>query len=169
MTQSQALLKVELISNPLLNSGVRELLSAVARRLGFGDEAAGHVALAIDEALCNIEHHGYGRDCGRPIWVSVFALGGLAANGGADSPTLAMKIVIEDEARQVDPATIKSRPLDEVRPGGLGVHIIRQVMDVVVYERREHDGMRLTLVKLRPGVAPAALGLGLSLGEGERA
>lgn len=163
MSQSDALLKVELVSNPLLNSGVRELLSSVARRLGFGDEASGHIALAIDEALCNIEHHGYERDYGRPIWVSVFAVGGLASSGSEASPTSALKIVIEDEARQVDPSLIKSRPLDEVRPGGLGVHIIRQVMDLAVYERREGNGMRLTLVKMRPGVPVASLAaLGLA-------
>lgn len=156
MSQSEALVKLELLSNPLLNSGAREMLASVARRLGFGDEAAGHIALAIDEALCNIENHGYARDPGRPIWISVFAMGGLASNGADSSPTSALKIVIEDEAKQVDPATIRSRPLDEVRPGGLGVHIIRQVMDQVIYERRSGRGMRLTLVKFRPGSGPGS-------------
>ena len=42
---------------------------------------------------------------------------------------------------------IKSRDLDDIRPGGLGVNIIRQVMDEVSYERRERIGMRLTLIK----------------------
>ena len=58
-----------------------------------------------------------------------------------------MLIVIEDEARQIDPAFIKGRELDDVRPGGLGVHIIREVMDVVEYESRDGVGMRLTLFK----------------------
>ena len=32
-------------------------------------------------------------------------------------------------------------------PGGLGVHIIREVMDEVTWERREPKGMRLTMIK----------------------
>jgi anti-sigma regulatory factor (Ser/Thr protein kinase) len=49
----------------------------------------------------------------------------------------------------VDPATIRSRDLDDIRPGGLGVHIIHEVMDEVRYERRDSRGMRLTMVKQR--------------------
>jgi hypothetical protein len=60
-------------------------------------------------------------------------------------------IVIEDEARQVDPAKIKGRDLDDIRPGGLGVHIIRQVVDRAEYAPREHAGMRLTLIKRLDG------------------
>lgn len=73
----------------------------------------------------------------------------------------ALRIVLEDEAEQVDPATIKSRDLEEVRPGGLGVHIIKSVMDEVKYERREGVGglggvgMRLTMIKNRTGAAGA--------------
>jgi hypothetical protein len=58
-----------------------------------------------------------------------------------------LRIVIEDLGRQTDPGAIKGRDLDDVRPGGLGVHIIREVMDEVVYEKRPGGGMRLTLVK----------------------
>ena len=46
-----------------------------------------------------------------------------------------------------DPSRICSRPLDEVRPGGLGVHLIRSTMDVVEYKQNGHGGTTLTLVK----------------------
>jgi hypothetical protein len=58
-----------------------------------------------------------------------------------------LRIVIEDCGRQADPDAIKGRDLDDIRPGGLGVHIIREVMDQAVYEKRPAGGMRLTLVK----------------------
>jgi anti-sigma regulatory factor (Ser/Thr protein kinase) len=141
--------RIELMSNPLYLSGVREMVAAVARRLGFMDEACGQIALAVDEALCNVIRHGYGRRPDRPIWISLWPIGGVAPSGSADNPTKAIRIVIEDEAKQVDPDLIKSRDLDEVRPGGLGVHIIRAVMDEVRYERREGRGMRLTMLKRR--------------------
>ncbi len=162
-TIAQPQIRVELRSNPLLLAGVREMVSSVAKRLGFTDEACGQIALAVDEALCNVIRHGYQRAVDRPIWLSVFALGGVwtplpGGVGGAaqvqDERPDALKIVIEDEARQVDPEQIRSRDLEEIRPGGLGVHIIKTVMDEAVYERRAGVGMRLTMVKKRESGAP---------------
>jgi anti-sigma regulatory factor (Ser/Thr protein kinase) len=118
-------------------------VAAVARRLGFTEEGCGQIALAVDEALCNIIRHGYDRRKDAPIWISLWPVPAVNGSGAG------IRIVLEDEAKQVDPCTIKSRDLDEVRPGGLGVHIIQQVMDEAKYERREQVGMRLTLVKRR--------------------
>ena len=52
-----------------------------------------------------------------------------------------------DYGRYIDPSRIASRPLDEIRPGGLGVHLIRSTMDVVEYNENRHGGTTLTLVK----------------------
>jgi serine/threonine-protein kinase RsbW len=141
---------LELVSNPLYLSGARELVSSVARRLGFAEESCGQMSLAVDEALCNIIRHGYERRDDRPIWIQLFPISGPGTNGvSPSSQPMALKIVIEDEAKQVEPSTIKSRDLAEIRPGGLGVHIIKAVMDDVKYEKRERAGMRLTMVKTR--------------------
>jgi len=151
-------IRLQLMSNPLYLSGARELVAAVSKRLGFADEACGKIALAVDEALCNVIRHGYGRASNRPIWISIWPMvekgdAGLGAAGPAadcaDTLPSSLRIVIEDEARQVDPQVIRSRDLEEIRPGGLGVHIIKAVMDEVIYERREKVGMRLTMIKRR--------------------
>jgi serine/threonine-protein kinase RsbW len=158
MTPQEPHVKLELRSNPLFLSGAREMVSSIARRLGFSDESSAHIALAIDEALCNIIRHGYDRQTERPIWISLYPEGGVSSpeSQGQTSPTTGLRIVIEDEAKQVDPSVIKSRDLDEIRPGGLGVHIIQQVMDSVSYEHRTGPagGMRLTMVKSRTGKKP---------------
>lgn len=155
-------IRIEIRSNPLYLAGVRELLGSLARRLGFSEEAGSQISLAVDEALCNVIRHGYGKAVDRPIWLSVWPEGGAWSKGplpknadAADAYPDALRIVIEDEARQVDPATIRSRDLDEVRPGGLGVHIIQSVMDEAVYERRGPVGMRLVMRKKRTGAAAA--------------
>ena len=150
-------IRLQIESNTLFLSGVRELVYHVASRIGFSDEHCGQMALATDEAICNVIRHGYGRAADRPIWISLRCIGGVATpeNHGT-YPTTGLEITIEDEARQVDLTQIKSRDLDEIRPGGLGVHIIQQVMDDVRYEHRGDlggKGMRLTMVKLR--TAPA--------------
>src|SRR5687767_1770893 len=115
-------IRLEMVSDPVYLSGARELVAAVSRRLGFTEEGAGQIALAVDEALCNIIRHGYDRRLDRPIWLMLSPTGD---NGKATGVT----IVLEDEAKQVEPDQIKSRDLDEIRPGGLGVHIIRELMD----------------------------------------
>jgi len=140
-------IRVELVSNPLYLAGVRELVSSVAKRLGFNETNCSHLALAVDEALCNVMRHGYERRMDGPIWVRI------EHDERADG-RLELRLTIEDEARQVDPGTIKSRDLCDVRPGGLGVHIIKEVMDEAKYERREKAGMRLTLIKRQPSEAP---------------
>lgn len=142
---------IQIVSNPLYLSGTRELVSGVSRRLGFAEEACSQIALAVDEALANVIRHGYSKESNKPIWISLFPTPcpGMSGPMGDSCQCQSLKIVIEDEARQVDPAVIKSRDLEEIRPGGLGVHIIRTVMDHVQYEKRESTGMRLTMIKNR--------------------
>ena len=46
----------------------------------------------------------------------------------------------------MDPSKLKGRRLDEIKPGGLGLHFIRQSMDVVEF-KREQGANLLQLVK----------------------
>lgn len=130
---------VELRSDPRYLSGARELVAAIARRLGFTETTCCQIALAVDEALANVICHGYERRADGRIWLHLWPLN---ADGGGG-----LRVVIEDEGKQVEIEQIKGRDLDDIRPGGLGVHIIREVMDETVYEKRDGVGMRLTLVK----------------------
>ena len=133
-------LALELASKPAYLCAVRELMLRVCQQLGFDDAQAGQIVLAIDEALANIMKHGYAGDEHGRIWLKVYAVVGDRRGPG-------VCCVLEDRAKQVEPASIKSRDLEDVRPGGLGVHIIRKVTDHAVYEQREGGGMRLTIVK----------------------
>jgi anti-sigma regulatory factor (Ser/Thr protein kinase) len=122
-----------------LLAGVRALVSNIAQRIGFNEILCGQISLAIDEALCNIIKHGYDKRPDGRICLSLWAI---------ENEPPCLRLVIEDEARQVDPSSIQSRDLDDVRPGGLGVYLIHEIMDEVVYEQRPDVGMRLTMVKL---------------------
>jgi serine/threonine-protein kinase RsbW len=46
----------------------------------------------------------------------------------------------------VDPSKLRGRRLDEIKPGGLGLHFIRQSMDVVEF-KRAHGSNLLRLIK----------------------
>jgi len=131
--------QLEMYSQARLLAPARAMVASIAQRIGFNEVDAGQISLALDEALSNIINHGYeGRPDGR-ICVSV------CDERSPDPPGI--RIVIEDRARQVDPEVIRPRDLDDIRPGGLGVFIIQEIMDDVTYEKREGGGMRLTLVK----------------------
>ncbi len=141
-------IQLQMLSDPMLLSGAREMVLWVARRTGFNELDCSQIALAVDEALCNVFRHGYDRSTEGTIWMSIWPKAATETEQGS------IKIVIEDEAKQVDPEGIKSRDLDDIRPGGLGVHIIKEVMDHAVYEKRAQVGMRLTMTKtIKAGAA----------------
>ena len=133
--------ELRIVSQPCYLCVARAAVNAALEKCGFDAPTCGKMMLAVDEALSNIMRHGYeGRDDG-PIWVK---LGPVNTDAGQ-----MFSVVIEDRARQVDPGELAGRDLEDVRPGGLGVHIIRQVMDDVQYTRREGGGMRLVMTKRR--------------------
>ncbi|MBX3380555.1 MAG: ATP-binding protein [Phycisphaeraceae bacterium] len=132
--------RMELLSSPVYTSGARDMVQAVTRRMGFAELDCSQIALAVDEALCNIMRHGYENKPDQPIWVGVWPVDEPGVPGG-------IRIVIEDVARQIEPEKIKGRELHDVKPGGLGVHVIKEVMDKVTYEKRPGGGMRLTMIK----------------------
>jgi len=149
---SDAPIRIELVSDPMYLCGAREFVSCIAHRVGFDDMACSKIALAVDEAMCNVIRHGYKRDTTRPIWVTVIPTRPEGERPGA------IEVVIEDEAEQIDPERIVGRPLEDVRPGGLGVHIMREVMDLVEYTKRDGAGMRLRLRKRADGSQSGADG-----------
>ena len=134
----EPVVRLQIFSQPRFLAAVRALIGSMAQRLGFNEMQCGQISLAVDEALCNVITHGYKRRADGPVWINLWSLETIPAG---------LKIVIEDLAAQVDPDTIQPRDLDDIRPGGLGVHIIREVMDEVRYERRDEQGMRLTMIK----------------------
>lgn len=137
-------ISIRIFSAPEFLRPVRVMMDALAGQCGFDDHSCGHISLAMDEALANVMRHGYkGQRDGR-IWISVWT---------HESPE-ALEVVIEDLGVSVDPCSIRSRDLDDVRPGGLGVHFIRHTMDECSWEQRPGGGMRLRMLKRVPAAAP---------------
>jgi serine/threonine-protein kinase RsbW len=90
------------------------------------------VSICLEEALSNVIRHGCvpGRDY--DIRVSYILL--ERGPGG-------IEVEISDDAPAFDPLALPPPslevPLEERKPGGMGVFMIRQMMDEVRYERRD--------------------------------
>ncbi|CAA7615845.1 SpoIIE family protein phosphatase [Magnetospirillum sp. SS-4] len=97
---------------------IRAEVTEVARELGCSAGLVQDVVLAVDEACQNVIRHAYrGGD------------GDIVVHVGREDDLLVIRLM--DFAPPVEVSKIRPRPLDEVRPGGLGIHLMRSVMDQV--------------------------------------
>ncbi|HEX3375299.1 MAG TPA: ATP-binding protein [Candidatus Acidoferrales bacterium] len=146
------LLKLELRSHPGLLCVIRGALAPLMEMLEFSEEQVREIIRAVDEAVANIMRHSYQGRLDQPIEVYCNRLQ-RQSNGQTEQ---AIEILLFDCGAAVDTTKIPARPLDEVRPGGLGLHIIRGSMDTVEYKRAGRLN-RLRLVKF---VRPSKSGCG---------
>ena len=135
-------IELTILANPAYLCIARAAVRKALEISGFDDQDADGVTLALDEALTNVIRHSYGGPCEKPIIIKLSQIPNYRKKASA------LEIVVRDFGKHVDPKTIKSRDLNEVRPGGLGVHIIQTVMDEVEYSCVSEGGMLLRMVKL---------------------
>jgi anti-sigma regulatory factor (Ser/Thr protein kinase) len=114
---------------------VRKEVRAFLAANGFDDCATELMVLALDEACTNVIRHAYAHER-KPVRLEMSGLRRL------------VRFVLRDYGRSCDPSKIKSRALEDIRPGGLGVHIIKQAFDSVTYSPQA-KGTRLVLEKIR--------------------
>ena len=125
------LLKLELRSNPNLLCVIRGAVERLTEGLGFSAPECRSVTRAVDEALCNVMRHAY---CGRldkPI-VVYFRRVQRRSKGWLNE---GLEVFLWDHGPAIDIAKLCGRKLNEIRPGGLGLHFIRQAMDKVEFTR----------------------------------
>ena len=139
---SELLLHLRLDSNPEALCLVRGTVERAAEVTHFPENQTRAIVRAVDEALANVIRHAYQGKKGMPIEVSCNRL-------WKDRNTKVLEgieIVLSDSGVAGDPAAFRGRPLDDIRPGGLGLHFIKQSMDVVEFSRKNGRNF-LRLVK----------------------
>lgn len=133
---SDFLLGVTFPADPKRLKMIRPSIKAAAKACGFDETEVDDVILAANEAIENIIVHAYGGDKTGEIV--------LAVHQTSDG----LLIRIRDFAPAIDPAKIQPRDLEELRPGGLGTHFIRAVMDDASFvPLPDGEGNLLELVK----------------------
>ena len=122
-------------------------LAEFARQQRLATKVAFDLGLAVDEVLTNVMRYAYDGEAEREITVHV----------GRDGA--AVTVEIADDGRPFDPRTIGaadvSSPLADRAVGGLGMHLVRALMDDVEY-RREHGKNVLRMTKTLAPTSPPA-------------
>lgn len=117
---------------------IRDWVVARGRELGLPQEAVYDLQLAVDEACTNVVVHAY-RGQGGPIEVQIGP-----ADGG-------VQVTIHDHGAPFDPESVPipdvTAPLEERRLGGMGLFLMRKLMDRVEFTFDAVAGNRLTMVK----------------------
>jgi anti-sigma regulatory factor (Ser/Thr protein kinase) len=139
--RSELLLQLHLESNPEALTVVRAAVHRAAEVLHFEEHEARAIMRAVDEALANIIRHAYR---GRQGFIDVNC-SRLWKSKDAKTPS-GIEVILADSGDEPDPRKLQGRPLEEVRPGGLGLYFIKQSMDVVEFSRRDGKNF-LRLVK----------------------
>lgn len=118
--------------------GALDWLEAMLRAAGVGKMVVHELRLAAEESLSNIIRHAYADTARHSIEVTVEIDGGE------------IQLVLRDDGRPFSPLAAPTPDLDapvEQRPaGGLGIHLLRNLVDRADY-RRENDTNVLRLVK----------------------
>lgn len=113
---AEVLFELHLPAKPERLSLMRALVQRAVESAGCGPDLSQKLVLAINEACMNVIQHAYQGKAG-----------GYVLKAWKDGSQLFFRLT--DQAAPVDLDNIKSRNLDDLRPGGLGVHFIREIMD----------------------------------------
>jgi len=123
-------------------AAIRRFVEEAATTLSLDPATVSDIVLAVDEAASNIATHGYQ---GQPGTIEIE----VKRRGDA------LLIRLRDHAPPFDPTSVPvsdlTVPLEQRAIGGMGIHLIRQVVDKVIHRITPQGGNELLLVKKLEG------------------
>ena len=126
-------------SHPKYLAQIRGVIRKITHAIGFSEEDSDHIILAVDEACSNIIKHSYMNDSQKKIDLCI------------EIHAEELRIQITDYGKQCDIRQMKPRALEDIRPGGLGIYIMNQVMDSVKYDCSSPKRNQISMTKrLKP-------------------
>ena len=124
---------------------VRDFVSDAARTFGFDEESVNKISIAVDEACTNIIKHSYEFAQNRDIEIAIETADGK------------FEIVVSHDGKSFNPDEIKPPDMREYlshyRHGGLGMHLMRSLMDHVEYKLARGKRSEVHLIKYHPAKA----------------
>jgi anti-sigma regulatory factor (Ser/Thr protein kinase) len=135
---------------------LQQFVEQLAERYGIADEVAGQLNLALEEAVVNIINYAYPPGESGAIRLTAACSNQASTANSHEEPSAAnghgrtLTLTIEDNGKPFDPTAVPEAdttlPLEQREIGGLGIFLIRNIMDTVAY-RRLPAANRLTLAK----------------------
>lgn len=120
MAKTDQLLDHRFVSRPDRLLHMRRAVRAALMSTGCSPDEREEIVLAVNEACANVIRHAYRN---RPDgWIR------LRIDRQGDR----LIFRLQDQAPPVDVSSVHPRALNEIRPGGLGTHLMREMMDDVV-------------------------------------
>jgi serine/threonine-protein kinase RsbW len=105
---------------------IREFVTTVGAQAGLSENEVAKLELAVDEACANVIEHAYGHDASKEVTI----------NANFDGDSITFRIV--DTGKGFDPSQVKLEELESLiakrKDGGLGMRLIKTLMDEVQYE-----------------------------------
>jgi serine/threonine-protein kinase RsbW len=118
---------------------IREFVVNVGSQAGLGEDDVAKLELAVDEACANVIEHAHAHDSNKEVTV----------RATFDAATLRIEVV--DEGEGFDPTVVPSTSVEQMvhdrRTGGLGLRVMKSLMDEVSYEIVPGERNRLRLLK----------------------
>jgi anti-sigma regulatory factor (Ser/Thr protein kinase) len=118
---------------------IREFVAIIGMQAGLTEDEVAKIELAVDEGCANVIEHAYGHDLTKEVVVRAIF----------DDDKLWIKV--EDTGRGFDPSKIHDEDLHELveqrKSGGLGMRLIKTLMDEVSYEIVPGEKNELNMMK----------------------
>jgi serine/threonine-protein kinase RsbW len=128
-------------------SKIRDFVFARAIDRGFPDSEAQKIVLAVDEACTNLIRHAFKLDKSKKICVSI----------ESDPNNFTVNII--DDGNPFDPMQVNKPDMDEYfkqfKKGGLGIHLMKSVMDEISYTPSDKADDSMNTLKLKKLIASA--------------
>jgi serine/threonine-protein kinase RsbW len=120
-------------------SRIRNFIKQLSAQAGFDDSSTNKIALATDEACTNIIKHAY----------KYSKVGKININAAFTKKKL--RISITDEGSHFNSSKVPEPDLqkyyDEKRVGGLGIFLMKKLMDEVKYSQTPSNRNKVILIK----------------------
>ena len=118
---------------------IRDFVNGIGTRAGFAVSDIAKLELAVDEACANVIEHAYGPEVVKEVSVR------------ATLDEESVEIHIVDTGKGFDPANISQKNLDQLvaerKSGGLGMRLMKTLMDEVHYEVIPGQKNELRMIK----------------------
>ncbi|TDF37273.1 ATP-binding protein [Alteromonadaceae bacterium M269] len=112
---------------------IRKTVKRACAEMAFDDEKTNSVVLAVDEACANVIRHSCNFSDKFKLKIEVYEEDGYGV------------FVISDNAPPISACAIEPKKIEQLEPGGLGLHLIYHVMDEVELMPPQGEGNRLKL------------------------